>query len=771
MWVDMKMKRSVTAVLLVMCISVTVLDIAIRIQKGYQVLWTGDMYAQTIPFLTFAKQSILSGQLPLWNPYQACGRPFFASIEIGLLYPINWIIFLFDIRTALLIIQIVNIAIGAAGMVVFLRYLELKWPAIVFSSCFFAHILIGEELLYLCGGATLSLLPIIFWLFYRIRRLPNLTNSALLALTLSLCFLSGHLQYFYYTCLALFFSFLFMETVYKSGAFIKRSIFIALAFLLMSLMVSIQFFPSLELFSESVRAQTTGAQPTLFSIKYNFFEAYMVLFDIYKFKSYYFGSALFLVPFSLLSKKLRPYVLGLFAALFATILVYLSAEIPVLSLLGKILFADIFRTHIRIFNILLFLVAVLAGIGLSSFWEMKPRRLNDTQTEMETWPRIVVITNFAILVFVASFYTYKGVYLPAFEFYPRILLIAALIGMIALMYAHKLSSSSKSIGLWIMALLVLCDITYRDHIPKQRHAANLNEVYAIFDPGVRWIKENAGYNRALIISPFPRLNENAGTRFGFLNINSYTSLTLDRWKNFVQFTTGIDAERLNRMSLGLFYGQLDNKLTPFLQGAELGGVTSLKYFIKYHPDEESENKWNDQNHWKKIFSRKETPQFCVYENSYAVPAAYLATEYALTRNEEESLQGIKKHIDHLSDFVVIENGSPSFPSAEKAPQPASIQITRYGLNEVDMLVEASQPSIAVLAAAYYPGWNAYVDGEKKPVWRANSVFRAVEVPPGRHKVTFKYNPFSLLLGSIVSICGFIFTFGAMIAEKMLLRRK
>jgi uncharacterized membrane protein YfhO len=48
--------------------------------------------------------------------------------------------------------------------------------------------------------------------------------------------------------------------------------------------------------------------------------------------------------------------------------------------------------------------------------------------------------------------------------------------------------------------------------------------------------------------------------------------------------------------------------------------------------------------------------------------------------------------------------------------------------------------------AYYPGWKAYVDGEKTDIFRANLAFRAIRVPPGRHTVSLVYVPFSFYLG-------------------------
>ena len=42
-----------------------------------------------------------------------------------------------------------------------------------------------------------------------------------------------------------------------------------------------------------------------------------------------------------------------------------------------------------------------------------------------------------------------------------------------------------------------------------------------------------------------------------------------------------------------------------------------------------------------------------------------------------------------------------------------------------------------------PGWIAEIDGKRVPILRADVLFRGVEVPAGRHRVVFRFVPFSL----------------------------
>jgi len=61
----------------------------------------------------------------------------------------------------------------------------------------------------------------------------------------------------------------------------------------------------------------------------------------------------------------------------------------------------------------------------------------------------------------------------------------------------------------------------------------------------------------------------------------------------------------------------------------------------------------------------------------------------------------------------------------------------------------------VFGEAHDPGWRATVDGVPAPVLRANAVLQAVQVPPGKHRVTFRYWPVHLNAGIGVSIVGLV----------------
>ncbi|HEX9017204.1 MAG TPA: YfhO family protein, partial [Chloroflexota bacterium] len=71
---------------------------------------------------------------------------------------------------------------------------------------------------------------------------------------------------------------------------------------------------------------------------------------------------------------------------------------------------------------------------------------------------------------------------------------------------------------------------------------------------------------------------------------------------------------------------------------------------------------------------------------------------------------------------------------------------RSSANRLRVEVNGASPGFLVLNELSYPGWKAYLDGRQVPVWRANYLFRAIEVPPGDHDIEFSFEPDSLKLG-------------------------
>jgi len=78
--------------------------------------------------------------------------------------------------------------------------------------------------------------------------------------------------------------------------------------------------------------------------------------------------------------------------------------------------------------------------------------------------------------------------------------------------------------------------------------------------------------------------------------------------------------------------------------------------------------------------------------------------------------------------------------------------SRPSPEEIRVDVEAKEPLLLVVAESWYPNWHVYVDGEERPLLRANYAFMGVWVEEGEHQVVFRYQrPWYVYAGYAISL--------------------
>lgn len=140
----------------------------------------------------------------------------------------------------------------------------------------------------------------------------------------------------------------------------------------------------------------------------------------------------------------------------------------------------------------------------------------------------------------------------------------------------------------------------------------------------------------------------------------------------------------------------------------------------------------------------------VYLNEGYFPRAYVVGRALSAADAVEAL-ALAQTAD-LAQFVVLEAGNAPPPVWETAVSSTSrVTITDYVLNRVTLQTDLDDAGFVVLADVYYPGWRATVDGQPVPLYRANSVARALYVPEGQRTITLRFLPLDFVVGTAVSL--------------------
>ena len=148
----------------------------------------------------------------------------------------------------------------------------------------------------------------------------------------------------------------------------------------------------------------------------------------------------------------------------------------------------------------------------------------------------------------------------------------------------------------------------------------------------------------------------------------------------------------------------------------------------------------------------------VRANPLAMGNAWFVGDVAMVDNADQELAWLSRDDFNPAQIAVIdkrfENELSEFtPSKDSL---ANIYFMEYQPNYLKYESESSSDQLVVFSEIYFAnGWNAYVDGELKPHWRANYVLRSMIIPAGDHTVEFKFEPKIYETGETLSLFGSI----------------
>ena len=144
----------------------------------------------------------------------------------------------------------------------------------------------------------------------------------------------------------------------------------------------------------------------------------------------------------------------------------------------------------------------------------------------------------------------------------------------------------------------------------------------------------------------------------------------------------------------------------------------------------------------------------IYRNMHAFPRAFAVHDVRAVVDGDAALALMLEDDFDPSRIAVVEGSVPALLTAASdrtaSPSDSKVQITQYGDNRVELSARMDGPGLVLLTDTYYPGWKAYVDGERTELYEADYLFRGVSVPAGEHQIEFVYDPASFKIGAALS---------------------
>jgi hypothetical protein len=132
----------------------------------------------------------------------------------------------------------------------------------------------------------------------------------------------------------------------------------------------------------------------------------------------------------------------------------------------------------------------------------------------------------------------------------------------------------------------------------------------------------------------------------------------------------------------------------------------------------------------------------VYENPRALPRVLFAVNWMAADFDTLIEQGQWPDFDPRQTVLLEPEPGVEPPPLHKpgeCPRPMA-RLTRYENTLIEIDADSLCGGYVVLNDVWHPWWTVTIDGKPGEILKANVIFRAVEVPPGRHQLRFEFSP-------------------------------
>jgi len=295
--------------------------------------------------------------------------------------------------------------------------------------------------------------------------------------------------------------------------------------------------------------------------------------------------------------------------------------------------------------------------------------------------------------------------------------IIATAGIIWLYINNKLKQNLAIASMGVLLLLDLVPVAKRylndDNFGRKR---TINNVIKPSEAD-KYILQDKGEFRIVNLSV--NIFNDASPSYFHKNIGGYHAAKLRRYQELINIHISTELEKLYKISS---YGQFDS----LTQTLGVLNMLNLKYII-INPDN------------------------LPLTNPYANGNAWLVQNIHLAEDADEEMIMLGT-IDTKTELVVNREFEALLPQHIQPDNTAYIRLSSYKPNHLVYDFHAQTDQTAVFSEIYYDkGWNAYINGEKVPYFRANYLLRAMQLKPGDYQIEFKFEPVSYKIGNIISV--------------------
>lgn len=724
-----------------------------------------DQVYQFIPWRYQAWTALRQGRIPLWDPYTLAGRPFLATQQSAVFYPVNLVLTLLPFQQTFVWSAIIRLWIAGFTMYLLIRYYRIGQVGAIIAAISF--MLSGYMIVWLGHPHT----NVAIWLPALIlcadilvtsrRRTTILRAIGALALVVGIQFTGGHIQTSLDILVAfgLYYVLRWFFVIGRAAAPLSKKlkvlVFPVVAFILGTGLAAIHLLPFIEWLpnSEILGARAAGrflfwrpdfwkdlasvgllifpnlySNPTWGNLQYYS----PVTYTNYNEDAIYIGTVTFIFALIGLVTYLKERDEVTIWFIIAVISLGRAIRFPIFDWINQL---PLFRLAVpaRVRLIVIFGLCILAGYGVQALLDA----LGDARRPVvRWWVRLcigVVVLGVALASVCTLLLPAYGVMVPAY-FSNWLLYMPALVAGTNLIFFY-----CYKFGWWgtrlFPAALVVGTILDMGTFGHNYNPSVSPETFYPPMPAIEYMQNERQLFR--FTAPDADLVPDTNALFSLSDIRGIDFRTL--W--YTRYINTIPGKGGGLYNTG--FTLLDSPLIRAL---------NIKYIVAARYDDFID----DQT--LRLVARY--PNVALWEVKQPQPRAFMLYNLTLVRDDREAAARLKRTPAMVYDHVIItQDDHPTLLDRVTTTPRSEVDSLVYQPEQATWRVYTEQAGYFFVSDAYYPGWKVFVDGQPSPLYRANLAFRAVYVPAGEHTVVFRYEPWYLWPGIIASLLGLLGVIG------------
>ncbi|MDB6024539.1 MAG: hypothetical protein JWM68_762 [Verrucomicrobiales bacterium] len=670
------------------------------------------------PLAFYARESLSSGQIPLWDPYNNCGIPFLAQWNTQVLYPVSWIYLVIPSPWSVSLFCLLHIFWAGIGM----YFLASRWTgnrlaAALAGTAFVFNGFTLNCLMWPNCIATLAWMP---WTVLAVESAWRTGGRRMITASFvaTLQMLAGTPEYILMTWLLL--TGLCTTHLLGHRSEIKT---VAGRFLLIVILVTAlcaaQLGPFLDLLAHSQRNaglnSENWAMPffglgNFFVPLFRSYESPTGVFFLYEqayTSSYYLGIGVLALALIAMwrVRETRVKVLGIVAlccAIFALgdnayVYTWVRSVFPIFAFM---------RYPVKFVVLLTFVIPLLMAFAIRAILEATDRKAE--------WLRTIITVGVSITGLILLILLFSHAYPYREEVWnitckSGVTRILFLLGTFVALYSLTKMDQKRNQIFLSFGLIGIFWFDTLTHAPSQNPVVTTEA----FRPGLPPLHE---------LTPQPTLGEArvmVSTEAWHVlhrtilsnSFNGYicSRLAMDSDCNLLDHLPKVD---------GLFsmYLREESDVRKRLYG-NTNLTTHVADFLNVAQITAP----------GKIFDWQSRPSFM---------PVITAGQKPLFVRAEDSLEMLFVNFDPRKTVLLRSEAKPLVSVTNQSN--ATISNQKWSAHRISFDVEATSPAMTVLSQVHYHAWKAYVDNIPTPILRANHAYQALQVEGGHHHVELVY---------------------------------